>query len=106
MSALVFGQPIPRELLSQAGLTREQRGPSGGKIRKSYAMKDRRNPCLTMWGAGPDGAICKTCVHLYGTGNNKKFFKCAMRGKPTSGPATDHYANWPACAKFQKEGEK
>lgn len=100
---LVFGQPIPQELLRIHGLYRQQRGPSGGKVRKSYAMKDTRNPCLRMWGNGPDGAICKNCIHLYGTGGNKKFFKCQMRGKATSGPGTDHYANWPACGKFQRE---
>lgn len=98
MSRLVFGQPIPPDMIPKGFRTV---GKPGQK-RKSYAMKDTRNPCLTFFGPGPEGVKCKNCIHLYGTGGNKAFLKCKLRGKATSGPATDHYAGWPACGKFEK----
>lgn len=102
MNKLVFGQPIPHEMLAATGLYLPSRGPSGTKVRRSYAMKANPNPCLLMYGAGPDGVICKRCVHLFRQGGNKTFCKCKLRGKATHGPATDHYANWPACGKYEE----
>lgn len=98
---LEFGKPIPEELLREISLHYQSRGPSC-KIRKSYAKRDRMNPCIRIYGAGPEGQTCKGCVHLFARGGNKVFHKCALRGQPTSGPATDHYVTWPACARFEK----
>ena len=100
---LIFGEPIPREMLVTAGL-REERRIWGCKVKKSHAMKAKANPCLRMYGTGPAETICKKCVHLHRhAGGNKSFLKCELRGKPTNGPATDHYANWPACAKYKED---
>lgn len=97
---LIFGQPIPREMLTASGLRREDR-MWGHTVKKSHAMKAKANPCIRMYGPGPENTICKKCVHLNRhAGGNKSFLKCTLRGKPTHGPATDHYANWPACANY------
>lgn len=59
------------------------------------------NPCVIAFGAGPEGATCRTCIQLYAQpGVAGRFLKCAMR-RNTSGPATDHRAGWPACAKYE-----
>jgi hypothetical protein len=63
------------------------------------------NPCVTMFGAGPAGAICKTCVHLFAPGGtNKTYYKCDLR-HVTRGPATDHRVRWQACAKYQERAK-
>jgi hypothetical protein len=58
------------------------------------------NPLLALYGPGPEGAICRDCVHLerhqYGT----TFYKCDLR-RNTSSPTTDHRVRWPACGKFE-----
>lgn len=94
-----FGQPVPKAILTRHGIKRITT-----HNRKSYAMKHNRNPCLNMYGNGPEGQTCKGCVHLYATGtrSEKRFLKCKMRGPATGGPGTDHYAGWPACAKYEE----
>jgi hypothetical protein len=57
------------------------------------------NPCIAVFGAGPEGTRCKDCTQLRCKSGSKKFFKCALR-TITNGPATDHKVNWPSCAKF------
>lgn len=60
------------------------------------------NPCIGVFGPGPDAFRCKSCKNLLARGNGaKNFYKCALR-TITNGPATDHKANWPACGKFDK----
>jgi hypothetical protein len=59
------------------------------------------NPCIAVFGDGPDGSKCKNCVQLRSKSGSKKFFKCALR-TVTNGPATDHRVNWPGCAKFEQ----
>lgn len=70
--------------------------------RKARERERRRwqagNPLLITFGRGPDGQACGVCVHLLRSG---RYFKCALRGKPTHGSATDHRAKWPACGKFE-----
>ena len=63
------------------------------------------NPCLALYGQGPEGKTCKGCKHLYyqgGVGVAGSYLKCAMR-KNTRGPGTDHKASWPACGKYEVE---
>jgi len=63
----------------------------------------KSNPCVRLYGPGPDGAKCKECRLLIVNQKSKRYFKCELRGF-TNGPATDHRANWPACGRFvQKE---
>ena len=59
-----------------------------------------KNPCILRYGPGPAGARCKTCQKLFTSQpGRQKFFKCRERSY-THGPATDHRANWPACAAY------
>lgn len=50
-------------------------------------------------GSGPEGEICKTCIHYCRRGGNAKvYLKCGlMRKHWTSGPGTDIKAGDPAC---------
>ncbi|WP_158993421.1 hypothetical protein [Mucilaginibacter sp. L196] len=77
------------------------------ELSKVLPLKNRSgsfniNPCIAVFGAGPDNTRCKACKHLASKGNGaKNFFKCDLR-TITNGPATDHKANWPTCSKFDK----
>lgn len=60
----------------------------------------RVNPMLLKWGAGPPEFRCKACSYfgIGGTGA-RGHYKCRYRGN-TSGPGTDHRANWETCKRF------
>jgi len=61
------------------------------------------NPCVHLYGRGPERKTCKTCKHLYAQGGtSKRYLKCDLR-RSTRGPATDHYAGWDACARYEEE---
>lgn len=64
-----------------------------------------KNPMVRKHGLGPDGARCKTCAlfKISRPGANR-YFKCRLRGI-THGAATDHRANYRACAKFEARKE-
>ena len=64
------------------------------------------NPCLVVYGPGPEGAKCKTCVHCrYPLHQSGRFWKCDLR-RLTHGRATDHRVTWPACGKYEeRQGE-
>jgi hypothetical protein len=75
---------------------------------KTLPLKNRSgsfniNPCIAVFGAGPDGSKCKNCKQLRSKAGSKTFYKCALRSI-TNGPATDHKINWPGCAKFEQSG--
>lgn len=59
----------------------------------------RVNPCVRLYGSHAAGAKCKSCRMLIRKGMSKTYFKCGLR-RNTNGPATDHRANWPACARY------
>jgi hypothetical protein len=58
------------------------------------------NPCMRLYGPGPEGAKCKTCALLFCHSRSKRYYKCSLRGC-THGPGTDHRVNWPACSKYE-----
>ena len=58
------------------------------------------NPRVDVWGRGPEGAKCRTCVHLVVHERARRYYKCLKRGV-TFGPGTDHRVNWPACGKYE-----
>jgi hypothetical protein len=62
------------------------------------------NPCVRLYGPGPENTRCKDCRQFFWHKMNRRYFKCALRGC-THGPATDHRANWPACKRFVKHHE-
>lgn len=59
------------------------------------------NPCVELYGAGPEGERCKHCTHLYVKQYSSNYYKCDLR-RNSNGPATDHRANWPACGRFDR----
>jgi hypothetical protein len=59
------------------------------------------NPMVRRYGRDPEKRQCKGCQFLYARPYSKRFYKCELRGKATSGPGTDHRVRWPACAKYQ-----
>lgn len=60
------------------------------------------NPCVSLYGRGPEGATCKGCLHLVSVnGGSRNFWKCDLR-KITHGKATDHRVRWPACGRYEK----
>jgi hypothetical protein len=65
------------------------------------AMREKpsQNPCVALFGTGPDGMLCRQCDCLFEHRAGRKFFKCQRRTF-TCGPGSDHRANWPACGKF------
>lgn len=64
------------------------------------SSKVEPNPCVRLYGPGPAGEKCKNCrLFLRRGGNTQTYFKCLLRGV-TSGPASDHRANWAACKRF------
>ena len=74
-------------------------------VKSSLKNKDgslKYNPCIDVYGPGPDGEKCKNCKHLYYKKYSGKYFKCDLR-KNTNSPASDHRANFPSCSKFEKD---
>ena len=59
------------------------------------------NPMVKLFGLDPYNRRCKHCVHLQGHKQSASWFKCNLRRKSSS-VATDHYANWEACLKFEE----
>jgi len=58
-----------------------------------------RNPCVRVWGRGPEGKRCKTCSHLVTRQYGRTYYKCDLR-KMSACSATDHGCAWNACAKY------
>lgn len=58
------------------------------------------NPMVRTAGAGPDGTMCRTCLHLIAKRYSKTYYKCKLR-QNTNGQATDHRVRWPTCSKYQ-----
>lgn len=66
------------------------------------------NPCLALYGPGPDGQTCKGCVHLrYPVERNPqaRHWKCDLR-KLSHSTATDHKVSWPACGRYEARTEE
>lgn len=59
------------------------------------------NPCLALYGYGPDGKECRECSHMRYVQYSKKYWKCDLR-ENTHGAATDHRRRWPACGRFEQ----
>lgn len=63
--------------------------------------RERINPMVKAYGAGPTEYKCKHCKHIIAKHFSKTYYKCEFRGN-TNGPGTDHRVNWPTCGKFVK----
>jgi hypothetical protein len=65
----------------------------------------KSNPAVEVWGAGPVGVTCATCLYLTRMRNNSwTGYKCQKRGI-SHGAGTDHRLKWQACSKYEKESE-
>lgn len=61
------------------------------------------NPCVDLYGRGPEDTYCRTCMYLLRLDyHNQVYLKCEQR-KITHGVGTDHRAKWPACAHYEEE---
>lgn len=80
----------------------EQLTLAGGATPVEQAQRiEPGNPLLRIYGPGPVGATCRTCVHLYALpGVQGHYLKCDLR-RLTHGPSSDHRAKWQACAKYE-----
>lgn len=61
------------------------------------------NPCLKLYGKGPEGKRCKACKHLLAKRRGRTWYKCELRAGTyhKTSPVSDHRANWPACGRFE-----
>ncbi|SGO61658.1 Uncharacterised protein [Mycobacterium tuberculosis] len=57
------------------------------------------NEMRRVFGPGPEGKRCKTCVHLLRKQSGGTYLKCSLR-TITNGAGTDHRAGWKSCAKY------
>lgn len=63
------------------------------------------NPCIALYGPGPEGKQCKDCVHLHSFKQSATWHKCELRqwkSKRGKYPGGDHRVRWRACAKFEE----
>lgn len=82
-------------------LSEEQQGWLTTQMAK-VTSPERVNPCVAIFGIGPEGKKCRTCALLYRSMHSRCYLKCRLR-KHTNGPGSDHKARWPACAKYSEE---
>jgi hypothetical protein len=94
---------------SQDEIIKELTPPPGhyAKVYDISKAMEGINPCIALYGYGPEGAICRDCTHCrYRQDNPKaKHWKCDLR-KLTHGAATDHRVGWPACGRYEKRTEE
>lgn len=74
-----------------------------GESRRADRISD--NPCVQMWGFGPEGKTCGDCAHLYGMKQARTWYKCQLRADLSHSRKSDQRIRWPACSRFT-EGEQ
>lgn len=78
----------------------------GVKAQKRSRAWDH-NRMVDFYGAGPDGAQCGSCVHLYLVGGTSgRYYKCDQRPHNTASVTTDHRVRWPACRLYEQDPER
>lgn len=70
------------------------------EIAKEIKKNKRRNPCIKLYGDGPEQKTCADCKHLYMKRYSHNIYKCDLR-KDTGQWNSDHRKSWPACAKWE-----
>ena len=63
------------------------------------------NPCIRVYGFGPEGKRCASCAHLANVSFAKTYHKCRLRGV-TANPKTDHRVRWPACGQYKEKNRE
>lgn len=99
--------PSEQQEIIQSSIPAPYQGRCGGIVIHPDPQSTPINPCLALYGNGPDGAICRYCVHCrYRAQSNRvRYWKCDLR-KLTHGAATDHRVGWPACGRYEKRTEE
>ena len=73
--------------------------------KQKLGRKSKTNPCIDVWGPGPEGKQCGTCAFFAkGVYQATMLYKCKKRGM-THGAGTDHKVRYPACAKYEERQE-
>jgi hypothetical protein len=95
---LVFGEA------RDPGVVEElvERGGERVKNGKGQLGAFKSNPLVPLYGPGPDGAICRDCVHLTVRRFSRNYYKCDLR-RDAASPVSDHRVRWPACGKYEAE---
>ena len=103
MSAITFGvtSPLPKKCVTC-------KSPRWHWDGKDYTCLTcyKGNPCVLLFGPGPDGKQCRDCAQLAGIAYSKTVFKCRMRPNLTHGAKTDQRKTYPACAKFEQRTDE
>ena len=61
----------------------------------------KENPCIKLYGPGPEAKRCGDCTHIKVMGGySKRIYKCDLR-PITGGEASDHRLKWHTCEKFE-----
>lgn len=64
--------------------------------------REMHNPCISLFGPGPEGVTCETCIHLQRFHQAAYWQKCALRQASKNVHVHgDHRIRWPSCAKYQ-----
>jgi hypothetical protein len=74
-----------------------------GRPIQPAAQVDSPNPCVRLYGPGPENKQCKECAHLHGYQQAATWYKCDQRPKHKRGISGDHRVRWPACKRFVQE---
>ena len=61
------------------------------------------NPCVNMFGKGPENTTRAECVHLQGYRQAATWYKCDLRPKHKRGLSGDHKVRYPACKRYEIE---
>lgn len=97
MTRPTFGKDRDPGVVEDLATIRED----GRRHRRSRAATS--NPLLAVYGPGPDGAKCGTCVHIFAWGDVAgRYYKCELR-RVSRSVVTDHRVRWPACGRYEKE---
>ncbi|WIG57567.1 MAG: hypothetical protein OJF49_000312 [Ktedonobacterales bacterium] len=83
----------------------QERARSRARLR-DIRRRQAGNPLVAVYGAGPAGLTCKTCVQLVRVSyQDKAYYKCTLRGY-SHGSGTDQRVGWTASGRYEaREGE-
>lgn len=62
------------------------------------------NPCIAVWGNGPEGKKCGSCTHHYFIQWAGKYPKCSKR-RDKGSASTDHSSRYDACGAYEEKSK-
>lgn len=101
MSSIVFGvtDPQPKKCLTCKPGQKPRWHWTGSEYVCLACYKG--NPCVLLYGAGPEDKQCRDCVAFIGIAQASTVYRCRRRDN-TSVAHPDQKKTWPACAKFEQ----